>query len=158
MQPGLRVNVAKVVRILSKKAKPTFGETLEEKARQLTGNTEREGETTVDSIVEQEIALVVNHIDRLRAVHKNLHRSLLQIECYVDTEIIQREPRDPVYVDYRLAERDRLRNRLFKIEEERRKLAVTHEDKIQTLRDRLLSLMQRHAQLTPHNGHRKDRP
>ncbi len=34
MQPGLRVNVAKVIRILSKRAKPTFGETLEEKARQ----------------------------------------------------------------------------------------------------------------------------
>ncbi len=157
-QPGLRVNVAKVMRILSKRAKPTFGETLEEKARQLTGNAEREGAVTVGSIVEQEIALVVNHIDRLRTVHKNLHRSLLQIECYVDTEIIQREPREPVYVDYRLAERDRLRNRLFKIEEERRKLAVAHEDKIQTLHDRLLSLMQRQSQLTPHNGHRKDRP
>ncbi len=158
MQPGLRVNVAKVIRILGKKAKPTFGDTLEEKARQLKGNTEREGAATVGSIVKQEIALVVNHMDRLRAVHKNLHRSLLQIECYVDTEIIQREPREPVYIDYRLAERDRLRNRLFKIEEERRKLAVTHQDKMQALHDRLLSLMQRHAQLTPQDGHREDRP
>ena len=158
MQPGLRVNMAKVIRIISKKAKPTFSETLEEKARQLTRNADRPREATVGSIVEHEIALVVNHIDRLRAVHKNLHHSLLRIECYVDTEIIQREPREPVYIDYRLAERDRLRNRLFKIEEERRKLAVAHEDKIQTLHDRLLSLMQRQSLLTPHNGHRKDRP
>ena len=158
MQPGLSVNMAKVIRILCKRAKPTFGETLEEKARQLTDNAERQGAVTVGSIVEQEIVLVVNHIDRLRAMHENLHRSLLQIECYVDTEIIQREPREPVYIDYRLAERDRLRNRLFKIEEERRKLAVAHEDKIQTLHDRLLSLMQRQSLLTSHNGHRKDRP
>ena len=150
--------MARDIRILSKKARPTFGDTLEERARRLTGDAIRDPGTTVGSIVEQEIALVLNHIDRLRAVHKNVHRSLLQIECYVDTEIIQREPREPVYIDYRLAERDRLRNRLLKIEEERRKLAVAHEDKIQTLHDRLLSLMQRQSQLTPHNGHRKDRP
>ena len=74
MQPRIRVNVAKVKRILSKKAKPTFGDTLEEKARQLTGKADRERAVTVGSIVEQEIALVVNHIDRLRAVHKHLHR------------------------------------------------------------------------------------
>ena len=157
MQPGLRVNIAKVIRILCKKTKPTFCETLEQKARQLTRNADRQREATVGFIIEQEIALVVNHIDRLRAVHKNLHRSLLRIECYVDTEIIQREPREPVYIDYRLAERDRLRNRLFKIEEERRKLAVAHEDKLQTLHERLLSLMHRQSQLTPHNGHREDR-
>ncbi len=110
------------------------------------------------SALEQDIALVADHIHELRMLNHTLLRSLLRVECYIDTEIMQREPREPVYVDERLAERDRLRNKLQKLEEERRRHAVTYREKMQELHDRLLSLLQRHAHLQPSNGYRKDRP
>lgn len=113
---------------------------------------------TIVSALEQDIALVVDHIQGLRTLNHTLLRSLLRVECYIDTEIIQREPREPVYIDERLAERDRLRNKLQKLEEERRRHAMTYHEKMQELHDRLLSLLQRHAHLQPGNGYRKDRP
>ncbi len=113
---------------------------------------------TIVSMLEQDIALAVEHIQGLRTLNRTLLRSLLRVECYIDTEIMQREPREPVYVDERLADRDRLRNKLQKLEEERRRHAVTYREKMQELHDRLLSLLQRHAHVQPSNGYRKDRP
>ena len=113
---------------------------------------------TIVSMLEQDIALVVDHIQGLRTLNHTLLRSLLRVECYINTEIMQREPREPVYVDERLAERDRLRNKLQKLEEERRRQAVIYREKMQELHDRLLSLLQRYAHLQPSNGYRKDRP
>ena len=136
----------------------SFAKTLETLAELIRDRVETgERSHTIASALEQDIALAMDHIQGLRTLNQTLLRSLLRVECYVDTEIMQREPREPVYVDERLAERDRLRDKLQKIEQERRRHAVTYREKMQELHDRLLSLLQRHAHLQPGNGYRKDR-
>ena len=136
----------------------SFAKNLEALAQSIRDRVATGGRNhTIVSMLEQDIALAMDHIQGLRTLNHTLLRSLLRVECYIDTEIMQREPREPAYIDERLAERDRLRNKLQKLEEERRRHAVTYREKMQELHDRLLSLLQRHAHLQPANGYRKDR-
>lgn len=95
----------------------------------------------------REMALTVDQLEGIRKVHDKARRSLLRQECYLDTEITQREPRPPVYEDPRLPERDRLRDRLRAVEKERRKLLLSEEEQLRPLHDRLLTLLNRHDQL-----------
>jgi hypothetical protein len=99
------------------------------------------------------MALALDHIQGVRWLHKNLRRGLLRLECYIDTEIMQREPRPPFFYDERLPERDMLRARLLKIEQERRRLAVAEVERLQPLHDRLLTLVLRHGLLRPGRDH-----
>ena len=134
-----------IVRIIYNVRKKTFGESLEDKAQSIVGDIKEE--RVAPSFVDDDIALTLDHLARIRDLHNQLRHRLVRLECYVDTEIIQRSPRPPFYYDDRLEERDRLRNKLFKIEEQRRKLAITEEEKLQALHDRLLALMNKHGQL-----------
>ncbi len=93
------------------------------------------------------MALTLDQLEGIRKVHDKARRSLLRQECYLDTEITQREPRPPVYEDLRLSERDRLRDRLRTIEKERRTLLLLEEEELRPLHDRLLTLLNRHDQL-----------
>lgn len=142
--------MANPVRIVEKAPAPTFGQRLEAKAGEIL-RRDRSGERdlSVTSTIERELALTLSHINRARSLHRWLHRNLLHQECYIDTEIIQREPRPHNYIDYRLQERDRLRDRLREIERERRHLAAVYEEKLHSLHDHLLLLLNRHAQLLP---------
>ena len=139
----------KKVRILDRvPARQTFAERLELHAFELVRRGARRVEPDpIVSIVEQEVALTLDHLDRLREAHRRIHRSLLRHECYLGTAIIQREPRPPVYLDPRLPERDRLRDRLRKIDEERRRWTVQYVKERQSLLDRLLSLVNKHGPL-----------
>lgn len=137
------------VRIIEKKTRPSFGERLEARASEIVRRDHSGERDPVTSTIEREIALMLSHINRARALHRTIHLNLLHQECYIDTDIRQREPTPPVYRDPRLPERDRLRDRLREIERERRNLAAIYEEKLQALHDRLLVLLNRHAVLTP---------
>ncbi len=139
------------IRILEKKKKaPTFGETLEERARRLAKRVhDLPWVTSPPSVTKREIALTLDHITRFRDLHEHLRRSLVRLECYIHTELLQLDPHRPVYRDERFVERDKLKRRLFKIEEERRRLAVQKEERLQGLHERLLALLHRHALLQP---------
>ncbi len=127
---------------------PTFSERLENRARELVARTDLEGRTDeITPLVDREMALTLDQLNRTRALHGRLRHSLLVQELYLDTEIMQREPREPVYIDERLPERDRLRDRLRAVDKERRKLAMEEESRLQTLHDRLLSVVNKHHQL-----------
>ena len=76
-------------------------------------------------------------------------RSLVRVECYVDTELMQMEQRTPRYSPYRYPEREKLQRRLHHVGGERRKLVVAHEERVQRLHDRLLDLLNKHAQVSP---------
>lgn len=132
--------MTKHIRVLEKKPNPSFGERLEERAREIVNSVNLDGDSTTRSI-ENELALTLSHLDGVREVHETLRRNLLRQECYLDTEILQREPREPVYEDTRLEERDMLRDRLRKIEQERRTLLLKEEEQIQGIRDRVLDLV-----------------
>jgi len=126
---------------------------MEESARDLISS--RNSQYTgfeVTSLIEQEIALTLDQIDRLRSVQTYQNRSLCRVECYVDTELMQMEERAPQYSPYRFPEREKFQQRLFGIEAERRKNSMIYEDKMQNLQRKLLSLMQKHEQLNLRNS------
>ena len=127
----------------------SFAHSLEERAgetiRQRVPGSWDSGDPSL--MIVREIALTLDHLDKVRKLHEHLARGLLRLECYIDTEIIQREPRPPVYEDPRLRERDMLRGRLLQIEQERRRLAIIRDEKLQALHDRLLTLMNKHVYL-----------
>ena len=136
------------IRVIEHKAERTFAERLEERAREMLRESRQGNGRDTISALERELAMTVNHIDSARATHESLRRSLLQQELYLDTEIIQRTPRQPVHLDPRLPERDRLRDRLRELEKERRGRAVAKNETLRSLHDRLLDVMNRRDTLT----------
>lgn len=106
-------------------------------------------ESDVERVLTRELELVLSHIEQSRDVHARQLRSLVRVECYVDTELIHMEQRTPRYSPYRFPEREKLQRRLMAIEAERRKLAAEQVSEIGRLHDRLLTILNRHAQLVP---------
>jgi len=125
-----------------------FNKTLEEKAEDIAAYPKKElWETSVPGMIRREIALTVDQIKRLKERHDEQFRRLLRVECYVDTELMQMEARQPRYLPYHFPEKDKLKQRLFDIEKERRNLSLRLEEKTQGLEERLLNLINRHEQL-----------
>jgi hypothetical protein len=125
-----------------------FTKTLEAKANQLAAYPhKKQWDDSIPSILRREIALTVEQIQRLRERHDEQFHRLLKVECYVDTELIQMEQRQPRYAPYHFPEKDKLKQRLFDIEKERRNLSLRLEEKAQGLEEKLLSLINKHEQL-----------
>lgn len=127
---------------------------IENQARKLTRRlSQHERDEPVLSELEREIALTLDQMDGARQLHEQQRRSLLRQECYVDTDLLVmnrlRYPTEPMH-DHR----DRLKQRLSRIERERRELAGSQFERLTDLQDRLFSLMQRHRQIEGvENGH-----
>ncbi len=135
------------IRIIYPRKRTSFVEKLERRARALLAKPHKApSRFSVQSILEREIGLALNQLERQRDLHKYLRWRLLRLECYIGTEILAREPPPPVYADPRLAERDMLRARLLAIEAERRRLALLEDERLRPLEDRLLSLMNKRWQ------------
>lgn len=125
-----------------------FAKTLEEKANQLAAYPQKQQwDDSIPSMVRREIALTVEQIQRLRDRHDEQFHRLLRVECYVDTELMQMEQRQPQYTPYHFPEKEKLKQRLFDIEKERRNLSLKLEEKTQNLETRLLELINKHQQL-----------
>lgn len=124
---------------------PTFAERLEERAIELM-RQRQDAPDVHDRAAKREVALALSHLHRLRATDRFVTRSLMRHECYLGTAIIQREPRPPVYQDPRLPERDRLRDRLREIDAERRRWRISYAMQMQSLVDRLATVITRHEQ------------
>lgn len=135
------------IRIQGSDVARAFRESLEGRARRLVASDRQNEGDDLAGRVNEEIALSLDHLDRERSLHERRLRSLLRVECYTDTELIQMEQRTPTYSPYRFPEREKLQRRLLRIEEERRRLAGEHEGKLQALHDRLLELLHKRAQL-----------
>ena len=128
--------------------KKKFAKTLEEKANQLAAYPlKQQWDDSISSMIRREITLTVEQIQRLRERHDEQFNRLLRVECYVDTELMQMEQRQPKYVPYHFPEKEKLKQRLFDIEKERRNLSIRLEDKTQSLEERLLSLINKHQQI-----------
>ncbi|MEN6384054.1 MAG: hypothetical protein ABFD79_02540 [Phycisphaerales bacterium] len=125
-----------------------FKKTLEEKANEIVAYPARaQWENSIPGMIRREIALTVDQIRRLQERHDEQFMRLLRVECYVDTELLNMEQRQPRYAPYHFPEKDKLKQRLFDIEKERRNLSLRLEEKTQSLEDRLLSLINKHQQL-----------
>ena len=99
------------------------------------------------AMLDREIALVLDQIRAARDLEERTHNNLFDTECRIDTELMQMECRTPRYSPYRFAEREKLHERLHFVEMEGRKLGKTHTERMGTLHERLLTLLQKRAVL-----------
>ncbi len=128
----------------------SFTDTLEQRARDAISSCsswEVEG-FSASSILRDEIALTLNQLDGWRARDKDLKQDLLHEECDVDTELMQMEQRTPRYSPYRFPEREKLQRRRGRIKEQQRRLTQTAAEKLDSVHDRLLSLLNKRRLLT----------
>lgn len=133
----------KPIVVIEKKPPKSSSEKLEERARALLADRSRNETVGIERVLDNELALALDQLTRNRNLHDRLERRLLLMECYVDTEIIQRSPRPPFYYDRYWHDRQMLRGRLVKIEDERRRLALQREESMRPLHDKLLNLIHR---------------
>lgn len=96
-------------------------------------------------MVEQDIALAIEQLERLRELHKNQMRSLLRAECYLDTELMQLKSQTPRWSLDSPPERERLHHRLSALDAERRQQLAVYADKLHGLHEKLLSSIQKHG-------------
>ncbi len=142
----------------SKRGKRNLAETLESRARQIARRQKKDSwDTSPVAMLEREIGLTLGHIENVRALHKTFGQGLLRAECTIDTHIMQLTPHEPFYPQYRIIERgglvnkirfDKLSNRKLAVDEERRRLAIAREEKLESLHDRLLALLEKRATLS----------
>lgn len=127
---------------------PSFSASLEERARQIIDAApEPISEFSATSFFEEQLALTLDQIDKLRSRERELRHALLRAECEVETELLQMEDRTPRYSPYRYPEREKLQRRLAQLAEEGRRLLLSQGEKMDGLHDRLLALLQKHRQL-----------
>lgn len=125
-----------------------FAEHLEQAARDLGCGVERTpGTFSIAVLIQQDVALTMEQIDGLRTLHRSQLRSLLRAECYINTELMDMEERTPRYSPYRFPERDKLQQRLFVVEADRRRQLAFYHERLQALQSKLLSLLQKHGQI-----------
>ncbi len=122
---------------------------LEGQARTLASCLSEAQESPVVASLRREIGLTLEHVENTRLLFSEQMRSLVRVECYVDTELMQMEQRTPRYSPDRFPEREKLQRRLHQVGGERRKLVTAHEERVQRLHDRLLDLVNKHAQVSP---------
>lgn len=142
-----------------------FAGRLEQAARGLGCGVERTpGTFSIAALIQQDVALTMEQIDGLRTLHRSQLRSLLRAECYINTELMDMEERTPRYSPDRFPERDKLQQRLFVVESDRRRQFAFYHERLQALQSRLLSLLQKHGQVhvaeggvKHHMGRRKHR-
>ncbi len=134
-----------------------FTETLEKKARQLRAKLKQDSwDLSLPSMLKREIALTVDQLDQMRKLHNDQLGSLQKNECDINTELMQMEDRTPRYSPYKYPEREKFLRSLQGIEAERRRTKAHTEERLRSLENRLLSLMNKHEQIqTLDYEHRK---
>ncbi len=140
--------MARRFRIIRKRKEPSFSEQLELRARRICCDPRlKTGETSPVGTLEKNIALILHQITDVRGLHESLRRNLLQLERYVNTELMQMENRTPKYSPTRFPEREKFQRRLFQIEHERRRLALLESGAVRELHGHLLDQVNKHDQI-----------
>ena len=79
---------------------------------------------------------------------ESLHLSSLRLDTiYIDTDLMQLRQHGPHKSPHIHPEREKLKQRLFDIEKERRTLSLKLEEKTRGLEEKLLGLVNRHEQI-----------
>lgn len=125
-----------------------FIKSLEDRAKELAADISRtRWDTSIPSMLRREIALTVEQMEQLKFLTRNQMRGLLRQECDIHTEIMQHKQGIPWYTQAHFPDEQAWQQRLFEIEKERRKLITQYHDKLKSLEDHLLSLINKHEQL-----------
>jgi len=125
-----------------------FRKTLEDRANELAAETGTvQWDTSIPSVLRREIALTVEQLEQIKFLTRDQMKRLLQQECEINTQMKEYRLGIPHHTAFRFPEEQKLQQRLFDIEKERRKLSTQYHDKQKTLEDRLLELVNKHEQL-----------
>lgn len=126
---------------------PSLTERIEKSARLLRRRRVPGREPTPLFHLEEEIVLLSERLDRVRAVHQEQLRSILRAECYVDTDLMALETYSTRGFYYRTKARDSLKSKLLALDAERRHATLAHEREVAELHERLLGLLARREYL-----------
>ena len=125
-----------------------FFEVLQQRARQIAaGSAGPQWDRSIPSSLRREIALTLDQMRRQDQLHKRQLLELLRAECAVGTDLLQLQQRIPRYTPHHFPEKEKLKKRRFDIDKERRALNQQRRDKVQSLEDRLLTLIHTHEQI-----------
>ena len=129
-------------------ARNSVRRSLEARARELAARLRNNGwSSSIEDVLNREIALAVEDIDRARELVEEERKRLLKLDCYVSTDIRRLIPQGRYYYDPNIDRRGALKRQLLRIENERRKLNILEESQLRELHERLLTLLNRHSQL-----------
>jgi hypothetical protein len=125
-----------------------FFEILQQRARQIaTGSAAPTWDRSLPSSLRRQIALTLDQMRRQDQLHERQLLELLRAECAVGTDLLQLQQRIPRYTPHHFPEKEKLKKRLSDIDKERRALNQQRQDKVQSLEDRLLTLIHTHEQI-----------
>jgi hypothetical protein len=134
--------------LLSMKMRRRIAKNLEDKANELAArHRNTRWDNSIPGMIGREIALTLDQLEQVKFLSRDQARRLLQQECAINTEIKEFHQSIPWYTSGRFPEEQKLKQRLFDIEKERRMLDQQYHEKRRNLEDRLLSLLNKHQQL-----------
>ena len=85
-------------KILEETKDSPLADALEKKAHRILKQSQKESwDSSPRSMIAREIALTLDHLDRLRAAQQDQEKNLGLLESYTNTELIQMEDRTPRY-------------------------------------------------------------
>lgn len=124
-----------------------FSKSLEQRVNDIAACPEKDKwDDTIEAMLRRQIALTSEQLKRLKQRHDEQFGKLLRLECRIETDLLQFRhlPRE---LPFNLPQEDKLKQRLFDIEKERRSLSLKLEEKTQSLETKLLELLNQHRQL-----------
>ena len=134
--------------------------TLEQRCRELvhasTGDASR---FAPSALIRRELSLTLDHLDQWRGLMSTLIREASGRVASLEDRLMNLEPRIYELAEWRgerLRRRSEAMQMVARVDEQRRQLLLTYEKSVQTLRDRLLQLWNKHHQLYIENGDRQD--
>ena len=107
----------------------------------------------VDSLVvrglRREIEAALGHLRDAKTLYERERKRLVDLECDAATDLLHlNDLRRRDYSDARWGDRQSLKARLAALADRRLGLALEHSRRMRDVRDRLVTLLNRHAQLT----------
>jgi hypothetical protein len=136
------------IREIVRPSRKKFQKRLEDRGEAIARRVERrEWTPSISSLVEREVALTVRQIASVRTGHDYFENKLRKLEEAVDRDYATINTRMGYQTILINTERNRLRQQRWNLEHDLRQIALSKEEKLRGLHDRLLVLLNRHRQL-----------
>ncbi len=114
---------------------------IEEQARTIRSRLHHREQATPLGLVERDIAFVSEQLDRVKAIHNEDMTRLRQIEFYSERQLDR-------LLGYDFSGREKLEDKLFQVDVERRRRMARYHDKLSELHEKLFVLLKRHDVLS----------
>lgn len=135
------------IKILEPKRVVPFSEALEARARAIVRRAEESpNRSTTTRSLERQIALILEQLESTSRTHALVRNSLRSDELGIRSELGLQAP-NPTYNAGQQAAHDLLTGRLLRLEQEKRRIALTQDQQRRELTNRLLELVEQHQVL-----------